>query len=91
MVAPDDAEIGRMVGDVVISYTVKELLARNDDKLTRLDEKLNHLATAAEVEELRRIVDKHEARWNRVLGASLAVAALGGGTAGWITSLMTGG
>jgi hypothetical protein len=88
---PDDAEVGRMVGEVAISYTVKELLARIEDRQIRLDERIGQLATTAEVSDLRAIVDRHEARWNRVLGAAIAVATLSGGAAGWTTTLLTGG
>jgi hypothetical protein len=80
-----------MVGEVAISYTVKELLARIEDRQIRLDERVGQLSTKTEVAELRSIVDKHEARWNRVLGAAVAVAALTGGVAGWTTTLLTGG
>jgi tellurite resistance protein len=88
--SPDDAEIGRVVGEVTISYSVRELLSRIEERQIRTDEKITKLATAEEVADLRRDVDRHEARWNRVLGAAIAVAAMTGGAAGWVTALIGG-
>jgi tellurite resistance protein len=87
---PADAEIGRVVGEVTISYSVRELLSRIEERQIRTDEKITKLATAEEVADLRRDVDRHEARWNRVLGAAVAVSVTAGGAAGWISALIGG-
>lgn len=84
----DDDELGRLVGEVSIRYSVRELLARIEERQVRTDEKISQLATAAEVESLRTMVDRQEARWNRVIGAAIAVSALVGGAAGWISQLL---
>jgi hypothetical protein len=80
-----------MVGEVAISYTVKELLARIEDRQIRMDVMVGQLVTQDQFTALERIVNMHEARWNRVLGAAIAVAAMTGGAAGWITTLLSGG
>lgn len=84
----DEAEVGRVVSDVTIQYSIRELLARTDDRLIRLDEKMGRLAERAEVEKLAEQVSRHEARWNRMIGASVALGALAGGAAGWITQVI---
>jgi hypothetical protein len=85
-----DAQLGRMVGDLTISYSVRELLSRIEERQIRTDENLAKLATAAEVDKLRMQVAAHEARWNRVLGAAIAAAVCSGGAAGWLTTLLAG-
>lgn len=87
----DATELGRVVGEVTISYSVRELLSRIEERQIRTDEKITGLASADELKRLAAIVAHHEARWNRVLGAAVAVAAMSGGAAGWVTALVTGG
>ena len=88
MPAPDESEMGRVFADVTIQYSIRELLARTDDRLIRLDEKMSQLASRAEVEKLAEQVSRHEARWNRMIGASVALGALAGGAAGWVTQVL---
>jgi hypothetical protein len=90
MAGSDDAELGRVVGEVTISYSVRELLARIEERQIRTDERLSKLATADEVDKLRVQVAAHEARWNRVLGAAIAAAVCSGGAAGWLTTILAG-
>lgn len=84
----DDADLGRAIGEVTISYSVRELLSRIEERQVRTDEKIGQLASSQEVERLADVVARHEARWNRVIGASIAVGALAGGAAGWITQVI---
>lgn len=85
---PTDDELGRLVNEVSITYSVRELLARIEERQIRTDEKIATLASADEVEKLREVVSRHEARWNRVLGAALGVAAVTGGAAGWLSNMI---
>jgi hypothetical protein len=87
----DEAEVGRLVGDVTISYSVRELLSRIEERQVRTDTKIEQLASLHEVEELARMVSRHEARWNRMIGAALAVGALAGGASGWLTQVLAAG
>jgi hypothetical protein len=86
----DDAELGKLVGEVAVSYSVKELLARIEERQIRQDEKMTLLASAEEVAQLRRQVERHEARWNRVLGAAIGISLVAGGVGSAIFNLVTG-
>jgi len=86
----DDAEAGRLLNEVVISFTVRELLTRIEERQVRTDTKIEALASRHEVEQLAQMVSRHEARWNRMIGAALAVGALAGGASGWLTQVMVG-
>lgn len=86
---PDPTEIGNLVSEVAITYTVRELLARIEDRQIRAEERVALLATRQEVEDLARVVAEHEARWNRLLGAAFAIGALAGGAAGWLAQVIT--
>ena len=86
----DEAEVGRLVGDLSISYSVRELLSRIEERQVRTDSKIEQLASRTEVEELARLVSRHEARWNRMIGAALAVGALAGGASGLLTQVLAG-
>jgi hypothetical protein len=85
----DHAETGRLVSEVAIQYTVRELLARIEDRQIRNDERMSNLATKAEVEAIATKVAHHEARWNRLIGAALAISALFGGVAGYVASIIS--
>jgi chaperonin cofactor prefoldin len=95
----DDAEVGRLLGEVAVSYSVKELLSRIEDKVTRLDTKFENVATTAQVtalevkveqsiDTLEKKVDNLESVRDRMIGAAFAVGALAGGGAGWIANLL---
>lgn len=81
--------------DLVVSYTLKDILARIEENQHRQDERLaglkDTLATKAEVAELAAIVNRHELRWQRVFGAAMGLGALTGGATGWLVNVLQGG
>jgi hypothetical protein len=85
----DEAAIGKVVGEVTITYSVRELLSRIEERQVRADERMGNLATRTEVEDLAAKVALHEARWNRLLGAAIAVGALAGGATGWLAQIIS--
>lgn len=91
----EDAELGRQVSELAISYSIKEILSRIEENQHRLDEKVialkDTLATKAEVEALATIVNRHETRWQRIFGAAMALGALTGGATGWLVNVLQGG
>ena len=89
--ADGDAELGRMVSEVTINYTVRELLGRIEERQVRTDERVQQLASRADVEALSVIVQRHEHRWQRMIGAACALGAVSGGVAGWIVQALSGG
>lgn len=87
--------------DLTISYSIRDLLARIEERQVRFDEKSvqqsenfrQEIAKAedrifVEINELRKTTSRHEARWNRMLGVSIGVATVGGGTAGWVSAVL---
>ena len=93
------AERVRVVEDVAVSYTVRELLGRIEERLIRLEERTNRYATAQDVEDaaganrerleaLSVKIDKLESVRDKMMGAAFAVGALAGGGAGWVANLV---
>lgn len=84
----DEADVGKLIGDVTVSYTVRELLSRIEERLVRMETKNENVATVAAVDSLAEKVDKLESVRDRMIGAAFAVGALAGGGAGWLANLL---
>ena len=67
------------------------LLGRIEERQVRTDERVQQLASRADVEALSVIVQRHEHRWQRMIGAACALGAVSGGVAGWIVQALSGG
>lgn len=96
----DEAEVGKLLGDVTVSYTVRELLSRIEERLVRMETRAEDVATRASVEALSQKVDTRvdalaqkvdslESIRDRMMGAAFAVGALAGGGAGWVANLLS--
>lgn len=79
----DESEAGRIVSEVTIQYSVRELLARIEERQVRQDEKVGQALA-----QLADRVSSHDARWNRLIGAAIAVSTISGAAAGWIANLI---
>ncbi len=80
----DEADVGRLLGEVTVSYTVRELLSRIEERQVRQEAQ-----AAAEFKALSEKVDKLESVRDRMIGAAFAVGALAGGGAGWVANLLS--
>lgn len=100
MAESDDAAVGRLVNDLTVSYTVRELLSRIEERLVRMETRAENVATQADVDAIadkstRAVtaladkVDKLESVRDRMMGAAFAVGALAGGGAGWLANLLS--
>lgn len=96
----DEAGVGRLVGDVTVSYTVRELLSRIEERLVRMETRAENVATQADVDAiaqkstaavaaLAEKVDNLESVRDRMMGAAFAIGALAGGGAGWVANLLS--
>lgn len=72
----------------VVMYSVKELLQRVDERLIRIDEKLETKANQAEVVALAEKIANLEGWRQRVIGAAIALGAVAGGVAGRLVQLL---
>lgn len=95
-----DQEVGNIVNEITISYTVRELLLRIEERLVRMETRTEAVATKADLEAARvkmesrtealsEKVDKLESVRDRMMGAAFAVGALAGAGGGWIANLLT--
>jgi ParB-like chromosome segregation protein Spo0J len=50
MADADDAAVGRLVNDLTVSYTVRELLSRIEERLVRMETRAESVATQADVD-----------------------------------------
>lgn len=80
----DEADLGRLLGEVTVTYTVRELLSRIEERQVRQEAQ-----AAAEFKAIRDKVDQLESVRDRMVGAAFAVGALAGGGAGWVANLLT--
>lgn len=78
------------LGELTVTYTVRELLERIEERLVRMETRAEDVATKAAVESLAQKVDQLESVRDRMIGAAFAVGALAGGGAGWIANLLSG-
>ncbi len=96
----DDAAVGRLVNDLTVSYTVRELLSRIEERLVRMETRAEAVPTRADVDAiaekstaavaaLAEKVDSLESVRDRMIGAAFAVGALAGGGAGWLANLLS--
>lgn len=96
----DDREAARVIGEVTISYTVRELLSRMEERLIRMETRAENYATEESVKELvnqnretlevlGQRLDKLESVRDKAMGFAFAVGALSGGAAGWLANLIT--
>lgn len=78
----------------LVSYTLREVVERIDERLIRLDEKLDAKASHADVVELASRVDRLEGARDRLTGVAIALACLaglaGGGVASAVARALTG-
>ena len=95
----DEAEVGRIVGDVSVSYTVRELLSRIEERLVRMETRSESVATTEQVkavevklehrlEALGQEVDALQSHRDRVLGFAIGLSLAAGGGAGWVANLL---
>ena len=89
MAESDDAAVGRLVNDLTVSYTVRELLSRIEERLVRMETRAENVATQADVDAIADKVDKLESVRDRMMGAAFAIGALAGGGAGWVANLLS--
>lgn len=85
----DDGEVGRTFGEITISYTVRELLGRIEERLIRMETRTENVATKQDLEALSEKVDQLESVRDKMMGAAIAVGALAGGGAGWLAQVLT--
>jgi chaperonin cofactor prefoldin len=83
----DDGEIGRAVGDITISYTVRELLQRLEERLIRMETRTEQVATKTDLKVLEDKVDALESYRDKILEAAIAVSALSGGGVAYLMHL----
>lgn len=87
----DDGEIGRAIGEVTISYTVRELLMRLEERLIRMETRTEQVATKQDLKALEEKVDQLESVRDKMMGAAIAVGAIAGGGAGWLAQVLSSG
>lgn len=74
--------------DATVSYSVRDLLARIDERLVRIDERLDTKADRHELENLATKVDRLETVRDRMIGAAVVLAVGGGGIGSLVTHLL---
>lgn len=95
----DDAEAGRVLNEITVSYTVRELLSRIEERLVRMETRTEKVALVSDLEAvyvkmsnetnaLAKKVDELESARDKLVGFAFAVGALSGGAAGWIANLI---
>lgn len=101
----DEREASRVLAEATVTYGVKELLARMEERLIRIETRGEHYATREDVDKAaeanRTLIDKLaakiddlESQRDKVVGAAFAAVAAGaaaGGGTGWLVTLLAGG
>ena len=80
----DDTDLGKLVGEVTVTYTVKELLARIEARQIGAEAERK-----AQIEALSAKIDDLESSRDRIIGFAFAIGAISGGAAGWLANLLT--
>lgn len=81
----DEREAGRLLGDLEVRYTVRELLSRMEQRLIETNSRLDHME--ASFDKRFREVESFK---NKMAGAALMLGLLMGGGVGYMASLFGG-
>lgn len=80
--------------DAVVSYSVKQLFERIDERLVRMDAKLDAKADKADLDALAVEVEVLRSSWktfrDRAIGLGIGVAIPAGGMAGVLSRVLVG-
>lgn len=85
MAVSDDA------GENAVSYSVKELFGRIEQRLGHIDDKLDSKASQAEMYALCQRVDKLESVRDRMIGGAIVLTITGGSIGSILTQIIGGG
>ena len=85
---PSNEEIGRVVGEAMVAYSVRELLTRIEERIVRLDTRSELAATKDDMSRLAERIDRLESARDKLIGFSVAAGLVSGGLSGWIATLL---